>query len=64
MTSNKTKNNKEIDNWESKTSVFVHFGVLVSLEGTFTADELSDIARIQREREKAKVEKGQSERIV
>ena len=39
-----------IDNWENKTSVFVHFGDEISIEGTFSPDELSSIASIQRRR--------------
>ncbi len=41
-----------IDKWESRTSVFVNFGEVISLEGAFLADELSDIASIQRRRKR------------
>ena len=51
MTSNNTK--KQIDYWENKTSVFVgFFPNHIQLEGTFSPDELSEIAGIQRKREK------------
>jgi hypothetical protein len=39
-----------IDNWENRTSVFIHFGDDISIEGTFSSDELSSIASIQRKR--------------
>ncbi len=44
------KTQTAIDAWENKTSVFVHFGDDISIEGTFSPDELSSIASIQRKR--------------
>ena len=48
MISRKTQ--AEIDKWESRTHIYVNFGDNVSLEGTFFAEELSEIASIQRKR--------------
>ena len=56
MLSKKTQ--KEIDHWESKTSVFVYFSTdrsYVELQGKFYPDELTDIARIQRKADKEMV---------
>lgn len=51
MISNNTK--KQIDYWESKTGVFVVFCKgYVDVQGEFSADELLEIAGIQRKREK------------
>ena len=50
MTSNQTK--KQIDYWENKTSVFVHFGSWITMDGAFWAEELLEIARLQLKREK------------
>lgn len=49
MTSTKTQ--AEIDKWESRTHVFVVFcKEYVDIQGEFEADELSEIAGIQRKR--------------
>ncbi len=41
----------EVDKWESRTHVYVgFFAHYVELEGFFQADELSEIASIQRKR--------------
>ena len=48
MISKKTQ--AEVDRWENKTGVFVAFGSGVMMEGTFSAEELSEIIGIQRRR--------------